>query len=137
MIGDSPPESLTGVWDGLYSYPGVFEPVAFTATLLQAGDSVTGTTHEVADMGSAAGRLIHAALDGRRLSDHVVFLKTYDDLAPDNEYNAQVIYEGVISDDDLEISGSWRIVNVWSGKFLMVRAGRKAVAARQAAFARV
>ncbi len=38
--------SLTGVWHGLYSYPAELEPVYFVATLIDAGTSFHGMTHE-------------------------------------------------------------------------------------------
>ena len=130
-------ESLTGVWEGLYSYPADLQsPTAFTATLLESGDSVTGTVHEIGQAGIDHGQRLHALLDGRRLGQLVVLIKTYD-VDPESDYSSKVIYEGAVSDDGQEIEGRWTIHGVWSGKFLMVRPGRKAAAARQAEFAKV
>jgi len=39
--------NLTGVWQGLYSYPQALAPVAFTATLLDSG-WLSGSIHEIA-----------------------------------------------------------------------------------------
>jgi hypothetical protein len=67
-------ESLTGVWEGLYSYPGnLGPPNGFTATLIQFGDSVTGTVHEIGEMGvdqTAHPCLRGRAADGRAGSVH-------------------------------------------------------------------
>lgn len=121
-------ESLTGVWEGLYSYPGNLDPPnGFTATLLQSGDSVTGTVHEIGEMGVD---------QGRRMGARVAFTKTYD-VGPESDYSAPVVYEGSVSGDGQEIEGRWTIQGVWSGKFLMVRPGRTVAATRQAALAKV
>lgn len=130
-------ESLTGVWEGLYSYPGNLDPPnGFTATLLQSGDSVTGTVHEIGEMGVDQGRRIHAFVDGRRMGARVAFTKIYD-VGPESDYSAPVVYEGSVSGDGQEIEGRWTIQGVWSGKFLMVRPGRTVAATRQAALAKV
>jgi hypothetical protein len=39
-------QSITGVWQGTYCYPFGLGPVSFVATLIEAGSSLTGTTHE-------------------------------------------------------------------------------------------
>lgn len=134
---DGPSESLTGVWEGLYSYPGNLDPPnGFTATLLQFGDSVTGTVHEVGQTGVDQGLRIHAFLDGRRMGQLVSFTKTYD-VGAESDYSAPVVYEGAVSGDGQEIEGRWTIQGVWSGKFLMVRPGRTVAVARRAALAKV
>ena len=38
-------QNLTGVWHGLYTYPGGTS-VAFVATLIEAGSHLNGSTHE-------------------------------------------------------------------------------------------
>jgi hypothetical protein len=42
----SPPENLTGVWQGFYTYPGGIGSVAFGATLIETGSTLSGSTHE-------------------------------------------------------------------------------------------
>src|SRR5882672_6809611 len=38
--------SLTGLWNGLFSYPRRYDPTPFVAILIQSGTSFSGTTHE-------------------------------------------------------------------------------------------
>lgn len=87
-------------------------------------------------MGSRTGETICATLQGERSAQRVTFIKSYEDMEPEAGYAGDVIYEGALSEDGLEISGTWEIAGVWSGSFLMVRAGRKAAGARQEAFAK-
>jgi hypothetical protein len=136
---DGSQDSLTGVWDGAYSYPhpdAVMPPSLFKATLFETVGVLGGAIHEVAEMGSRVGETICATLQGQRAGRQVSFIKSYEEMEPEAEYEGDVIYEGVLSEDGLEISGTWEIAGVWSGSFLMVRAGRKATSARQEAFAK-
>lgn len=110
-------KNLTGVWNGLYSYPHSMPPVSFTAILIESGTSISGTTHEPGESVGASG-LAYATLFGRRTDSTVDFTKTYDGGA-----SHAVEYVGRINEDATEIEGSWRIPGVWSGKFLMIRAG--------------
>jgi len=71
--------SLTGVWDGLYSYPRRLKPVAFTAVLFESGSSVNGATHEKAEDGPHVGQMRCASIDGDRTGHAVDFVKLYDD----------------------------------------------------------
>ncbi|KSB87481.1 hypothetical protein AS593_08175 [Caulobacter vibrioides] len=109
--------NLTGVWQGLYSYPEASAPVAFTATVLESGAWVSGSVHEVAydEYGVAE---VFATLLGRRSGASVTFTKTYDG---SGGWNHDVLYAGTVSDDGTEVEGSWSIPGVWSGKFLMIR----------------
>jgi hypothetical protein len=43
---EQPKTSLTGVWQGLYSYMAFREPVYFVATVIQSGTMLTGTVQE-------------------------------------------------------------------------------------------
>lgn len=136
---DGSQDSLTGVWDGAYSYPhphAVMPPSLFKATLFETAGVLGGAIHEVAEMGSRIGETICATLQGQRAGRQVSFIKSYEDMEPEAEYQGDVVYEGVLSEDGLEISGTWEISSVWSGSFLMVRAGRKAARARREAFAK-
>jgi len=112
--------NLTGVWHGLYSYPRARESVPFTASLTDGGGWLSGTTEEVPTSGKAKGLTLVATLQGRRTGHSVTFLKTYDDLR--YGYDA-VQYAGAVNQDGSEIEGRWTIPGVWSGKFLMIRAG--------------
>jgi hypothetical protein len=106
--------NLTGVWQGIYSYPNSNPPVSFVATLIETASMLSGTTHE----GEGGGTLF-ATLVGGRHGSVVSFVKTYDGTNPDYR---RVDYEGRLSGDATEIDGRWTIPGVWSGKFLMIRA---------------
>ncbi len=129
------PVGLTGVWDGQYDYPRRFSPVPFTAVLLETGTVITGTIHEQPTDGPSAGQTLNATIQGDHLGSAVQFTKTYD-LAPRGR-NRPIFYEGVLGADGNEIEGTWAIPGDWSGKFLMIRSGRRveAVQARKRATA--
>ena len=126
--------NLTGIWQGLYSYPRAFEPVGFTATLLESGSWLSGSIHEMAREEDGAPVEVYATLLGGRTGQDVHFTKTYDGA---NGWSHAVAYQGLLSDDATEIEGRWSVPGVWSGKFLMIRPeGRRASILREA-FARV
>jgi hypothetical protein len=113
-------KNLTGVWNGLYSYPHSLPPVGFTAVLIQSGASFSGTTHEPGDALGASG-IAYATLVGQRNGSSVSFTKAYE-----GGYTWHAIeYDGRINEDATEIEGRWRVPGDWSGKFLMIRAGGK------------
>jgi hypothetical protein len=116
------PQNLTGVWHGLYSYPVGRAPVSFVATLIEAGSTVSGTTHEPCDVGGRPNETLYATLLGRRQDSAVVFVKTYDG---GNPHYGRVAYEGTLSADGTEIEGRWIVPGSWSGKFLMIRSPGK------------
>jgi hypothetical protein len=120
-------QNLTGVWNGLYSYPDG-SSVSFVATLIETGSALTGSTHE-----PGAGSTLYATLLGSRHASAVGFRKTYDGVVPG--YRA-VDYAGTLSADATEIEGRWTIPGVWSGKFLMIRPSRKAASTAQEVSAR-
>jgi hypothetical protein len=126
------PHNLTGIWHGLYSYPFSRPPVSFVATLIEAGSTVSGTTHEPCDVGGNPGDVLFATLLGRRQGGTVAFLKTYDGSNPNY---TRVIYEGRLSADGTEIEGRW-VVPGSSGKFLMIRSAGKEEAVTRKAFER-
>lgn len=122
--------SLTGIWQGLYTYPKSLRHVSFSATLMEAGASVTGSTHELCDHGVHKGQMLYALLDGQRAGSRLSFNKTYEGGL---EGFGVVHYEGTISADLTEIEGRWRTSPAWSGTFLMIRqSGRKQAVARKA-----
>jgi hypothetical protein len=114
-------DSLTGVWQGLYTYPNG-PAVSFVATLIDSGGTLSGSTHEPHRFRSA--RTISAMLEGTRDGRAVSFLKTYQDAGL--LYAARIKYQGTLSSDATEIEGRWTIWNVLSGKFMMIRSAGKA-----------
>ena len=127
MIRDA--NNLTGIWQGLYSYPQALAPVSFTATLLESGAWLSGSIHEVAQRHSGESTEASATLLGGREGQVVKFTKTYDGT---NGWSHSVAYGGALSDDATEIEGRWATQG-WSGKFLMIRPeGRRAGQLREA-----
>jgi hypothetical protein len=124
------PNNLTGVWQGLFSYPSMYRAAAFTATLIESGSRLTGSTTEIAVGGPRDGMAVSAFLSGRRTGSHVAFTKQYE--GPELPNHA-VEYEGTLAEDFMEIDGRWFIPGSWAGRFLMIRSdGRSIEAARQA-----
>jgi hypothetical protein len=126
-LGDIEPtdaSNLTGVWEGLYRQPGRQRHVSFTATLIDTGSLVTGSTHEPCIAPDCPIKTHHATLAGERTGQAVSFIKSYD--PPGFGYDV-AHYAGTLSADGMEIAGLWRIPR-WglSGEFLMIRAQRKA-----------
>jgi len=114
-------QDLTGVWEGTFSYPRLYEPTQFTAVLIDLGGSLSGTVHEIATGKSAAGKTVEATIEGRRGGSSVSFTKVYEAATPG--HRAPVHYAGALSPDGDRIEGCWRIVGNWSGRFLMTRSG--------------
>ena len=113
---------LTGVWHGLFSYPRLYEPTSFVAVLIDSGSSFSGTTHEPLPSAQGSGGLLYAMIQGRREGSAITFTKVYDG---SNGWSHTVEYEGTLNGGATEIEGRWHLPEVWSGKFLMVRAGAK------------
>jgi hypothetical protein len=113
-------ENLTGVWHGLYSYPVELEPVYFVATLIDAGSSLHGMTHEAVVGRFGAPLEMHASLSGSRDGHAVIFTKTYDGQRGEG-FQHPVRYDGALNGDLTEIEGRWFIAGDWSGRFLMIR----------------
>lgn len=119
--------SLTGVWDGLYWQPDRRRQVSFTATLIDTGSLLTGSTHEPCNAPDCPINTHHATLSGEHTGRTVSFIKTYD--PPGFGYGV-VNYAGTPSPDGTEIAGRWIILRSgFSGEFLMIRAQRKRAAA--------
>jgi hypothetical protein len=122
---------LSDTWHGSYAYPrqwpdnGLWPDNDFVATLLQTGPTLTGAVHEVCSHGPLKGRLLHARLQGSRNAARVRFVKTYD---PDElpQPRPPIFYEGTLNGDASEIAGFWRIGTLAPGRFLMLRANRRA-----------
>jgi hypothetical protein len=107
-------KNLTGIWNGLYTYPDG-KSVAFVATLIESGSSLSGTTHERGLLGNTA----YATLSGSRQESAVSFIKKY--AKHRLLYANPVVYEGSLNGDATEIEGRWAIRKILSGKFLMIR----------------
>jgi hypothetical protein len=118
--------SLTGVWQGIYSYPvGGLPTVPFTATLFEAGSSLTGSVHEECRMNGAT---LLFSLSGSRQGTAVGFAKTYQGQSP---YYGTIAYQGAVNADATEIEGRWTIPGDWSGRFHMTRSGDQPQAAAE------
>jgi hypothetical protein len=130
MVG----QNLTGVWQGLYSYPTSRKAGNFTATLIETGRSISGSTSEIWPSGPLAGNTVIAMLMGQRSGQIITFTKTYEGPAKPNH---SVEYEGALTGDFLEIEGRWFIPGSWAGRFLMIRSGGRPVEAARKAFERV
>jgi hypothetical protein len=126
--------SLTGIWNGLYTYPHG-QSTAFVATLIESAGSVSGTTHEPSMFGDAPGTTLFATLSGSRRNSAVTFTKRYDPSGPST--SSPVCYEGALNADGTEIEGRWIIAGMWSGKFLMIRSAGQERSVSRKAFERV
>lgn len=125
------PKNLTGVWQGLFSYPRMYRAAGFTATLIEAGGHLSGSTTEIGVGGPRDGTAVSAFLSGRRTGPRVAFTKQYEGPEPPNH---AVEYEGTLTDDGMEIDGRWFIPGSWAGRFLMIRSGGRSVEAAREAF---
>lgn len=113
--------SLTGVWQGFYCYPASGLPtVPFTATLIEAGSTLSGSVHEPCMVGGSPNETLFFSLNGTRHGTAVNFVKTYHGTNP---YYGTILYDGTVNDDATEIEGRWTIPGDWSGRFLMTRSG--------------
>ncbi|MGB6536812.1 MAG: hypothetical protein WBF58_12715 [Xanthobacteraceae bacterium] len=126
--------NLTGVWNGLYTYPSG-RSTSFVATLIESGGSLAGTTHEPGTLGGDSPATLFANLIGSRSDSAVNFIKTYE--APDSNHASPIVYEGALNGDGSEIEGRWTIAKIWSGKFLMIRSPGQEMKAERKAFERV
>ncbi len=118
-------QDLTGVWNGLYSYPDG-RSVTFVATLIESGSALTGSTHEPCVGVHCPAATLFANLVGSRNGSAVGFRKTYEGAGP---HYRSVDYAGTLNAEATEIEGRWTIPGVWSGKFLMIRPEREATKA--------
>jgi hypothetical protein len=111
-------DNLTGVWHGLYSYPGQRQPVYFVATLIDSGGHISGMTHESEVGESGAPLTLYASISGTRQGASVSFAKSYDG---SGGWDHSVAYEGAVNGEWTEIEGRWSIGIKETGKFLMIR----------------
>jgi len=118
-------QSLTGVWTGLYSKASLGPLVPFTATLIQSGAGFSGSTHEARPIAGISSATLRAFVTGAKDGARVEFVKTYDGTAG---WTHTVAYLGAINADGSEIEGRWEVRGGLSGRFLMTRPPRKALA---------
>ncbi|OYW44409.1 MAG: hypothetical protein B7Z08_06010 [Sphingomonadales bacterium 32-68-7] len=111
---------LTGEWSGIYSYPRLFPPNMFEASIRDSGGIITGVIRQPGEVFEPTGTHHHAVIEGSRVGSLVRWVKMYDDLS-----RATPHYEGTIQPDGNEIEGTWHIPNDWSGTFLMIRRGQE------------
>ena len=114
-------QNLSGIWQGLYSYPDGHEPTSFVAVVIDSDAGFSGTTHEQCSFQEIPGGYLYATLRGQRAGSTVTFVKTYDGTGG---WEHSVDYEGALNEDGTEIDGQWHL-GVWSGPFLMMRANAK------------
>lgn len=119
-------DNLTGVWEGVYNWPGHRPPTPFTAVLIETGGSLSGSVHEVSLSGPFEGRELTAMISGVRSGCSVQFTKAYE---PKPVRFRPVTYDGSLNADVTEIEGIWSIKGLWSGRFLMIRSRRPSEAA--------
>jgi hypothetical protein len=110
-------DSLTGVWDGTYTQPGV-GIVTFLATLIESGGALGGSVTEPCMMPACPISTHNASIAGHRSGSAVSFVKRYE--PPGYGYDT-VSYEGTVNAEATEIDGRWKLPGM-SGTFLMVRA---------------
>jgi hypothetical protein len=122
MSGEGAAENLTGVWNGVFRQP-FHGSVNFTATLIESGNHVTGSTHEPCAQFDCPRQTHLATLDGHRQGRAVSFLKTYD--PPGFGYHS-VMSSGELSADNTQIAGMWTIGAIFAGPFVMTRARPRA-----------
>jgi hypothetical protein len=124
---ESQAQHLTGVWNGLYSYPDG-RSVTFVATLIESGTTLTGSTHEPCVGDDCSTATLFANLMGSRHGSSVTFRKTYEVADP---HFVTVNYAGTLNADASEIEGRWTIPGASSGKFLMIRPLREELEAER------
>jgi hypothetical protein len=118
-------ESLSGLWNGQFTYPKAWGPEFFTATLIETQAFLGGSIQEVARSGRSKGKTLYATVSGTREGAKVSFRKTYESATRTHS----VLYEGTVNADGTEIEGSWCIPGNWSGRFLMLRETGQSTAA--------
>jgi hypothetical protein len=115
-------DDLTGVWNGVYKQT-LLGSVPFTATLIQSGNHIGGSTHEACIRSDCPRKTHLAILSGHRSGRSIAFVKTYD---PPGFGFDTVRYVGELNADATEIAGMWSIGSAFFGAFVMTRAGRHA-----------
>lgn len=131
-IAFSRDSDLTGLWSGEYWYGANAMPTPFSAHIIDAGGSLSGTTLEPATFGAPGLTELSADINGARGSLSVRFTKLYHP-AP-GVHRDPIFYAGTVDEKLTMIDGDWRFRSGAAGRFVLVRASRgaKAEAAKQA-----
>lgn len=117
---------LTGLWSGEYWYGAGAMPTPFSAHIIDAGGSLSGTTLEPATFGAPGLTELSADISGARGALSVRFTKRYHP-AP-GVHQTPIIYAGTVDDKLTMIDGDWR-AGATQGRFVLVRASRGTKAA--------
>jgi hypothetical protein len=128
-------QNLTGVWHGLYTYPGDQGSVFFVATLIESGSSLSGSTYEPCAGADCPTGTLFALLSGSRNAGAVTFVKTYE--RGGHRFQHPITYAGSLNADATEIEGRWNISRSGSGKFLMIRSAGRAETVERKTVAKV
>lgn len=121
MAGQADNHDLTGMWDGVYSYPavqGAGPTTPFLADISEVGGQISGTIIEPHEFRRGTA---HATIIGHRVGNVVDLSKIYRGAGA--EYDEPVAYTGQLSNDGTLITGHW-MMQEWSGPFEMVRQAR-------------
>ena len=104
-------QNLTGVWNGLYTYPNG-RSTSFVATLIDSGGSLSGTTHEP---GLAGGTLswLSAGLSQRQIA---VWLSPRPTSGPTSCIASRSSTKARLNGDATEIEGRWTIAESLVGQ---------------------
>jgi hypothetical protein len=117
---------LTGLWSGEYWYGAGAMPTPFSAHIIDAGGSLSGTTLEPATFGAPGLTELSADISGARGALSLRFTKIYHP-AP-GVHRDPIYYAGTVDEKLTMIDGDWRFPNGFSGRFVLVRASRGAKA---------
>ena len=107
---------LPGEWRGIFSYPSMFPPNEFRASLRDSAGLLSGLISQPREVFEQPGPDHQALIDGSRDGASVRWVKIYDALERPTPH-----YEGTVQAGGDEIEGIWTIPGDWSGTFLMVR----------------
>jgi hypothetical protein len=110
---------LSGQWSGIYSYPSLYPPNMFEATIRDTGGLITGVISQPGEFFEPPGTIQHAVIEGRSEGGTLSFIKFYDDLSRPTPH-----YHGIVQPGGDEIEGEWTIPGDWSGTFLMIRGAK-------------
>jgi hypothetical protein len=112
------PLDMTGSWQGLFSWPGRDEPVAFLASVTETAGQISGVMQELGLIADPACEMLVAMLEGERHGSMVHFVKTYDGTGGVTHV---VEHQGALTKDGSQMTGDWLIHRVAVGRFLMTR----------------
>lgn len=100
---------MSGSWRGNYYYESVPRACGFEAVFLEINGHVEGNILD-------DGKLGEARVIGTFANSHLTFTKTYF-----NSSLQVVSYEGVLSDEGKQLSGTWQIQRITRGRWVAWR----------------